>query len=87
MDTLETTRAVFAENELLAVISRPGGSLDEVAALAFVLGKCLQEMDQQGRTLILTRLRSKAEEVRASGEITDAVLMELVLHSLQRFVQ
>jgi hypothetical protein len=41
----------------------------------------------QGRTLVLTRLQHKATESRATGAITDAVLIELVLRSLQRFLR
>lgn len=87
MDSLETAYALAAEDKLLAVISSPDVSLDEVVTLGIDLGKSLQDLDRHGRTIVLTRLRSKAEEARAAGAITDAVLMELVLRSLQRAVR
>lgn len=87
MDILETAHALAAEDKLLAVISSPDVSLDEVVALGIDLGKSLQDLDQHGRTMVLTRLRGKAEEARANGAVTDAVLIELVLRSLQRAIR
>jgi len=87
MDAIAIPVVLSAEDKLLRAISRSDVSLDEVIALGIDLGSQLQALDVHGRTLALTRLRSKAEESRAAGAVTDAVLIELVMRSLQRFLR
>jgi hypothetical protein len=87
METLESPHVLPAERKLISAITHADVSIDDVVRLGIELGQRLQALDMQGRTLVLTRLQHKATESRATGAITDAVLIELVLRSLQRFLR
>jgi hypothetical protein len=87
METLESLHVLPPEHKLLNAITHSDVSIDDVVSLGIDLGRRLQALDMQGRLLVLTRLRNKATESRAAGAVTDAVLIELVLRSLQRFLR
>jgi hypothetical protein len=87
METLEPFHVLPAEHKLIDAITHADVSIDDVVSLGIDLGRRLQALDMESRMQVMTRLRNKATESRAAGDVTDAVLIELVLRSLQRFLR